>query len=185
MGVQQAHKCGQYLREYMKSNDYTCVILESSPFLRCMETAAAIAKEIGIDEINVNYRYSEWLKKKFFPYGSPIPGLIINNSLEADFIKEWLQGIKISHNFDYAKELSARYPEYYEDAGERIVKHVNHSVKAISKSDKKVAHFVITHGICVKHFAELASSRSTFRNRVPIIDSLDYTAIAAAVIRGK
>ena len=43
-----------------------------------METAAAIAKELGILEVNVNYKWGEWLYYRAFPEGTPVPDLIIN-----------------------------------------------------------------------------------------------------------
>lgn len=53
------------------------LVIESSPFLRSLQTAAAIATEIGIDQISVNYSYSEWLKSKWYPDGDPCDKLTI------------------------------------------------------------------------------------------------------------
>jgi hypothetical protein len=42
-----------------------------------MQTAAAIAKEVGVNEIHANFQYCEWLKKNFYPDGDPLDKLII------------------------------------------------------------------------------------------------------------
>ena len=42
-------------------NGHKTILIESSPFLRCLQTAAAFAKEIGVTEINTNYLASETL----------------------------------------------------------------------------------------------------------------------------
>jgi len=39
---------GKFLSKYLKDNNYEMVVIESSPFVRSMQTAAAIAKEIGL-----------------------------------------------------------------------------------------------------------------------------------------
>ena len=67
LGVSMAHLCGQRLKSNISKRDYKRIIIEVSPFLRCMETAAAIAKEFGINEISVNYRWGEWLDIRYFP----------------------------------------------------------------------------------------------------------------------
>ena len=90
LGLSQAHVCGQHLRKYLERAGYDLVLIEASPFLRCMETAAAIAKELGLPEVNVNYRCAEWLKKKFFPCGTPVPDLVINNNNEKEFSQKWM-----------------------------------------------------------------------------------------------
>ena len=87
-----------------------------------METAAAIAKEAGITIINVNYRFSEWLKGKFFPNGPPIMDLIVNNYNEQEFSDYWLQGVKFTNSREYAFEMNSRWPEIYEHAAERVHK---------------------------------------------------------------
>lgn len=53
------------------------VVLDSSPFLRCVQTAAEIAAQVGIGTLHINYLLSEWLKDKFYPYGDPIDMLEI------------------------------------------------------------------------------------------------------------
>ena len=76
VGVQQAAETGKFLADYLKENKYDEVILESSPFIRTLMTAAQIAKALNISQIKVNYRYSEWLDGSFYAE-NPIPTLEI------------------------------------------------------------------------------------------------------------
>ena len=76
LGVSQAHVTGQFLRDYLDQNGFERVIIESSPLVRTLETAAAIAHELSFSEININYRIFEWLKMEFFPEGCPVDNMI-------------------------------------------------------------------------------------------------------------
>ena len=76
LGVSQAHITGQYLKQYLARGNYQRIILESSPLLRTLETATAIAKELGVQEININYHVFEWLSEDIFPEGCPVDNTI-------------------------------------------------------------------------------------------------------------
>jgi len=54
-GIKQAHVTGQHLLKMIQELKLKFVCIESSPFVRSMQTAAAIAKEIGVTEIFANY----------------------------------------------------------------------------------------------------------------------------------
>ena len=43
-----------------------------------MQTAAAIAKEVGVKEIQANFQYCEWLKTNYFPDDDPLDKLTIS-----------------------------------------------------------------------------------------------------------
>lgn len=77
-GVQQSRETGAYLREYLGQNGYTKVVIASSPFLRALQTAAQVAKVLEIEEIQVNYLLTEWLKFEFFD-SDPLNTLLIKN----------------------------------------------------------------------------------------------------------
>jgi broad specificity phosphatase PhoE len=42
------------------------VIIETSPFIRCLQTASEIAKILGVPRVTVNYRFSEFLSYEDF-----------------------------------------------------------------------------------------------------------------------
>ena len=190
LGISQAHVCGQYLRKYLERGGYDRMVIEASPFLRCMETAAAIAKELGLPEVDVNYRCAEWLKLKFFPHGTPVPDLEINKCQEAEYSEKWLQGIRFKHNKDFVDDLNSRHPERYDDCGRRIEEFAADLLKQYRRTDLRTAHLVVTHGIGVKHYADMVYRKSTSdesgsRPRVRVPHVVDYTGIASATVKGR
>ena len=46
LGVSQAHVTGKYLKEFLEKGNYDNIVMESSPLVRTLETAAAIAHEL-------------------------------------------------------------------------------------------------------------------------------------------
>ena len=48
LGWRQAEDTGHFLKEFFDKNDYTDIIIESSPFLRTMQTASTVAKILGV-----------------------------------------------------------------------------------------------------------------------------------------
>jgi len=99
---------GAWLKEYLRQGKYERVIIESSPLLRTLETAAAIAAELGVGEVTVNYRVFEWLKQEFFPEGCPCEHMLFakTKSLEEEsaFSSERLgyPNLKLIHDRSYA-----------------------------------------------------------------------------------
>ena len=63
LGVQQAHDTGIFLKKFIteKGFKFDKIIVCSSPFLRCMMTAAQIANQLGVDNVQINYTASECL----------------------------------------------------------------------------------------------------------------------------
>ena len=70
-----ASEAGRYFKERIpeivqaegNSPSEHIIKVESSPFLRCLQTAANIATELSIDTVNVNYRVCEVLREGKFP----------------------------------------------------------------------------------------------------------------------
>ena len=74
----------------MVENKVDLVVIDSSPFLRCLQTASEIAEIIGIKTIHVNYLACEWLKAKFYPHGCPIGKLLVETLPEQEFVSKCL-----------------------------------------------------------------------------------------------
>lgn len=53
VGREQSKKTGASLRKLLKLKKLTKVIILSSPFLRCLQTAQEIANELGSTEIHI------------------------------------------------------------------------------------------------------------------------------------
>ena len=188
LGVAQAHVCGKRLRNTLENKAYDRIVIETSPFLRCLETAAAIAKELDISKIRVNYRYSEWLKEKFFPNGSPVKDLEINKIDERELSDKWLQGISIKHNKDFIDKLADLWPERYNDCASRAKDFGADLHYKYRDTDEKTAHLVVTHGINVKAYADMAFGGDSidydYNGGVYIPQIVNYTGIALSSIRG-
>lgn len=56
------------------------IIIESSPFVRCIQTAAKIADGLGVEEVRINYLACEHLYARDFSEYNPLPEL---NSVQA------------------------------------------------------------------------------------------------------
>ena len=76
LGKDQAKQTGLFLKKYLDENDYTHIFIESSPYLRALQTASEVAQVLDIQSIRVNYIYSEWMKAKFFT-SNPIDTLLL------------------------------------------------------------------------------------------------------------
>jgi hypothetical protein len=86
-----------------------------------MQTAAAIAKQIGLPEVRVNYRYSEWLKHTFFDCGNPIGKLILDQLGPKTVSERFLQGVQLdTRNIgENIWSVHSAYPEKYMDMQNR------------------------------------------------------------------
>ena len=78
LGIEQAKATGRYLKQYFRDNNYQFkrIVIECSPFLRAMMTAAWIAKELGgCAEIHINYLIAELLYERQFGKENPLRSL--------------------------------------------------------------------------------------------------------------
>lgn len=64
LGWRQAADTGHFLKEYFENNGYTEVIIETSPFLRTMQTASTVAKILGVKNMKINYILAKWMRVK-------------------------------------------------------------------------------------------------------------------------
>ena len=70
---------------YLRNKNYKRIIIESSPFLRTLETAAIIANELKIPEIKVNYKAFEWMEPNSFKDASIVNKLALTKC-DFDFV---------------------------------------------------------------------------------------------------
>lgn len=158
------------------------IIIESSPFVRCLQTAVCIAKELGVEEVRVNYLYCEWLKGKFFPDGCPLEDLIIRNTPREQFVKEYnFQGVKFDDNDHGYEEARQFYPETWNDQFDRSKYMVREFKQNYRKEYSRIAHLVISHGALVNGFARTCQS-GNYNLQIPQLTP--YCGIAAITISG-
>ena len=76
-GVNEARVTGEFLKKHFETNHYNFdkVIIECSPFLKCIMTAAHLAPVLGVEEITVNYQATDFLAKPTFEQ-DPMPELL-------------------------------------------------------------------------------------------------------------
>lgn len=61
------------------------IIIECSPFLRCIQTASKIAEKLKVKKVEINWQISEHLGNIQFPNEDPVPRLTINKYGFEDF----------------------------------------------------------------------------------------------------
>jgi len=59
---------GRYLKQYFEENklSFDEIVVECSPFIRTIQTASEVARELGVKKLTVNYRFSEYLSFEDF-----------------------------------------------------------------------------------------------------------------------
>ena len=76
-GEKQAKILAKYYTDYWKANNMTFdkVIIETSPFMRCIQSASALADGLNVPEIEINFMAGEHLYARDFAEYSPVPVL--------------------------------------------------------------------------------------------------------------
>ena len=68
------------------------ITFECSPFLRCIETATQVGKELGLKECTFNYYCGEWLADWIYKDGNnPVPKMSSQTRSIDDINKEFEQ----------------------------------------------------------------------------------------------
>ncbi len=66
------------------------IIIECSPFLRCIQTASLIAEKLKVKKVEINWLISEHLGNIQFPRSDPIPRLAISKYGIEDFNQNYV-----------------------------------------------------------------------------------------------
>ena len=94
-GIDQAICTGKFFKQYFEENGYTDIVIESSPFLRSLQTASEVAKILGTKEIKINYLLSEWMKHSFFT-SNPIHTLLLTTKGQEYIEQKYLGGVALN-----------------------------------------------------------------------------------------
>ena len=65
-GFEQAALTGKLLADVLKKNAIDKVVVETSPMIRCMQTAKQIALQLGVKSIKINFEFMELLEPYCF-----------------------------------------------------------------------------------------------------------------------
>lgn len=126
------------------------VKIETSPFVRCLQTASKIAKVLDKDQIHVNYRVCEVLYECTFDEAAALDGGIFQN-LEMKtkgptiLAQTALHGVQILDTSDWYNDAKAIYPETDEALTERYNIVANYYKNAPVTTGKSTCIIVVTH----------------------------------------
>ena len=134
------------------------IVIESSPFLRCMMTCAQVCKAMCIKQFRLNYMFSEHLEAKLkFGGQSPIPALtsriLDTPEKRQNFVNTHLDGIDFIDDDQYLDYISPRYPENDQDLHERMATCQQFFVDKYKNSNKRVLHIVVSHGTPIRYWS--------------------------------
>ena len=84
LGLSQAERTGEFFAKYCPKktssistdenfhHGFDTYVIETSPMLRCIQTAAKIASKLGVKKIKINYMATEFLNEGLYPSGCPL-----------------------------------------------------------------------------------------------------------------
>jgi broad specificity phosphatase PhoE len=171
---------GDYLKRIITDFGYESVTIEASPWIRTLQTAAAIAKQMGVTKIHVNYHYSEKLSEDLFPHGNPVGSLLIDQ-LPATTIKDrFLHGVELDLARVKHTQSAIKFPESYHATKDRIHNSLESLEGHFSTGPGKVAHIVVTHGAHVKTF----NKRYLKVAKTQVHNYIEFCGISAVTIKG-
>jgi len=90
-------------------------IIESSPYLRTMQTCAMVCKALHVGTFRLNYLFCEHLTPKMMVGENPIPMLTVkdlhSNEERDAFRQQYLDGIDFIDDNQFYDKVKDRYPE--------------------------------------------------------------------------
>ena len=164
-GMEQAAFAGTYFKEYLEKNNlkFDKIVIDCSPFLRCLQTANGIAEALGVEEITINHLYSEHLQDIDFADEDPIPHLMVNNMDDCNnsmFKRMYGLSEKITYTDSkyYREEIGTRWLESLEDSHERAMMISKYQAERMKQyhadgdigKDKKILYLVCSHGMMIE-----------------------------------
>ena len=97
------------------------VEIECSPFIRCLQTAAEIAKTVGLTHCKFNYHFTEWLADWLYNE-NPFPYLSSQTLTPGDLNQQFdLKGISYVETEPMKETVRVCHPESGEHASDRLI----------------------------------------------------------------
>lgn len=173
VGLQQASEAGKHfkkrIQEVQNENKITFdeIRVESSPFLRCLQTAANIAKELQIGSIKVNYRVCETLwDTEEFEQADANGGIFETlqlKTVDPDVLCiEALSGIEVHDTISWHSEATKLYPEDVDSLEVRydmIAEHFKTQEAVPATTGKSLCVIVVTHAAMQMSLPERFNAR--------------------------
>ena len=169
-GDRQAAFTGKYLKEYFEKHNmkFDKIVIESSPFMRCVQTANQAALALGVDEVEINYLIAEHLYPRDFPDYDPVLKLQTVNAddLNDKEFKEFnllSDKITFKDNGFWKDELLARWPEKLDGVHERAMLTADYFAKRMDEfrrngdldNGRTVCFLLISHGMMVLQYGNM------------------------------
>ena len=121
-GLAQATDAGKHFKQKIEAVQaehgitFDEVRIQSSPFVRCLQTASQLAKELSVNKIDVNYRVCETLYGGSFDEANALEGGLLANlelkKMGAAALKDTaLGGVNVVDTNDWYTEATQLYPE--------------------------------------------------------------------------
>lgn len=163
-GDRQAAFTGKYLKEYFEKHNmkFDKIVIESSPFLRCIQTASEVAVALGVDEVSINYLFAEHLHPRDFPDFDPLTKLLSTtvDDVNGKEFKEFnllSDKVTFKNSGYYREELFKRWPEEPSGAAERAMLTSDYTAQRMNEfkengdldDGKKVCYLLFSHGMIV------------------------------------
>ena len=162
--------------------------------MRCLQTTAAIAKELEVEQFSVNYQACDFLGSQRFPDGPPFSNLMstsLTTQKTADeFSERHLQGIKLVNDFKDKEQMAKCWPEKWPGCNRRCSRFFHGLRNQYLDSKERVAHIVVAHNTQVNsllYIADQIASRSDDydESKMRTAKHIDYTAIAGMSLHGE
>ena len=110
-GTVQASEAGRYFKSQIEAVEreygitFDEVRVDTSPFLRCLQTASRIAKEVQLNQIHVNYRVCETINQSYYQRaqagGGIFPTLELKQKGPAELKEPALIGVDVIDTEDW------------------------------------------------------------------------------------
>ena len=136
-----------------EGREIDAIILNSSPFKRCLSTSSMIGRELNISKITVDYDYCEWLSSMLYAE-NPIPHLALRTTDMAELKREnnWTEFDIIDNDQGFA-EANTRYDESKPTGIERLKKNVARQAE-LTKSPENKGKLIIDINVCHGFFID-------------------------------
>ncbi|TNV75957.1 hypothetical protein FGO68_gene10477 [Halteria grandinella] len=165
IGIQQALETGKALKKFLiEEQGYETIVIECSPFIRTMMTAANIVKGMGTGQVQINYLFTELLAPHLF-----------DDCPMGDILLKKLDGVDFEHGDFFKPQAERMYPESRTKGKERVQTMIQHFKEKYKNCDQKVAHLAVTHGFFVNQFSKQLNGQNPYA---------DFCSISAMEIRG-
>lgn len=138
------------------------IIIETSPFIRCVQSASNIASVLGVPEVEINFMIGEHLYARDFAEYDPIPRLntVTANDVNDAKLRDTYKipdSVKLVNNWRWYDNIKTRWLETLDDCHKRALIIKRNFSERLSEmagkgeldGGKKVCYLVISHGMMV------------------------------------